>query len=93
MQMADLLLSAAEVASQVAIVVKTLLVSAGNPGLIPGSEDPLEEGMTAPSSTLAWEIPQTVEPGRPQSMGSQESDTTEVTQHAHAGTAETNSTL
>ena len=29
------------------------------------------------SSVLAWEIPQTEEPGRLQSMGSQESDTTE----------------
>ena len=36
----------------------------------PGQEDPLEEGMTAHSSILAWRIPQTEEPGRLQSMGS-----------------------
>ena len=36
-----------------------------------GWEDPLEEEMATPSSTLAWEIPQTEEPGGLQSMGSQ----------------------
>ena len=36
-----------------------------------GWEDPLEEGMTTHSSILAWKIPQTEEPGRLQSMGSQ----------------------
>ena len=41
-----------------------------------GMEDPLEKEMTAHSSILAWEIPRTEEPGRLQSMGSQESDTT-----------------
>ena len=35
---------------------------------------PLEEEMAAHSSILAWEIPWTEEPGRLQSMGSQESD-------------------
>ena len=34
-------------------------------------EDPLEEGMATFSSTLAWRIPWTEEPGRLQSMGSQ----------------------
>jgi len=29
---------------------------------IPGSEDPLEEGMATHSSILAWRIPQTEEP-------------------------------
>ena len=33
--------------------------------------------MTPHSSTLAWKIPWTEEPGRLQSMGSPESDTTE----------------
>ena len=33
--------------------------------------------MTTYSSTLAWKIPKTEEPGRLQSMGSQESDMTE----------------
>ena len=39
--------------------------------LIPGLEDPLEEGMATHSSILAWRIPWTEEPARPQSMGSQ----------------------
>ena len=34
-------------------------------------EDPSEKEMTTPSSILAWEIPQTEELGRLQSMGSQ----------------------
>ena len=37
----------------------------------------LEKAMALHSSTLAWKIPWTEEPGRLQSMGSQESDTTE----------------
>ena len=36
-----------------------------------GWEDPLEEGMATHSSTLAWRIPGTEEPGRLQSIGSQ----------------------
>ena len=40
-------------------------------------EDPLEVEMAAHSGILAWRIPWTKEPGRPQSMGSQELDTTE----------------
>jgi len=36
-----------------------------------GQEDPLEEEMTTHSSTLAWEIPWTEEPGGLQTMGSQ----------------------
>ena len=36
-----------------------------------GWEDPLEEGMATHSSTLAWRIPWTEEPGGLQSMGSQ----------------------
>ena len=38
----------------------------------PGQEDLLEEEMTTYSSILAWDIPWTEEPGRLQSMGSQE---------------------
>ena len=34
-------------------------------------EDPLEKEMAMHSSTLAWKIPWTEEPGRLQSMGSQ----------------------
>ena len=40
-------------------------------------EDPLEKEMATHSSTLAQKIPWTEEPGRLQSMGSKESDTTE----------------
>ena len=36
-----------------------------------GQEDPLEKEMAPDSSTLAWKIPWTEEPGRLQSMGSQ----------------------
>ena len=36
-----------------------------------GWEDTLEKGMATRSSILAWEIPQTEEPGQLQSMGSQ----------------------
>ena len=35
-----------------------------------GWEDPLEKEMAIHSSTIAWKIPWTEEPGRPQSMGS-----------------------
>ena len=53
--------------------------NAGDPGWIPfpGREDPLEKEMTTHSSILAWRIPWTEEPGRRQSMGSQEFDMTE----------------
>ena len=36
-----------------------------------GREDPLGEGMATPSSILAWRIPWTEEPGRPQSIAEQ----------------------
>ena len=36
-----------------------------------GQEDPLEEGMAAPSSIHAWRIPWTEEPGQLQSIGLQ----------------------
>ena len=48
-----------------------------------GWEDPLEKGMAAHSSILAWRIPWTEEPGGLQSMGSQESDTTWRLNHHH----------
>ena len=44
--------------------------NAGDPGLIPGREDPLEKEMESHPSILAWEIPWTEEPGGLQSMGS-----------------------
>ena len=40
-----------------------------------GQKDPLKKGMATHSSILAWEIPWTEEPGRLQSLGSQESQT------------------
>ena len=36
-----------------------------------GWEDPLENGMATLSSILAWRVPWTEKPGRPQSMRSQ----------------------
>ena len=36
-----------------------------------GGEDPLEEGMASHSSSLAWRIPWTEEPGGLESTGSQ----------------------
>jgi len=36
-----------------------------------GREDPLEKEMAIHSSTIAWKVPWTEEPGRLQSMGSQ----------------------
>ena len=62
-------------------MVKNLPVNAGDlrdTGLIPGEKDPLEKGMATHPRILAWRIPWTEEPGRPQSMGSKESDMTEV---------------
>ena len=44
--------------------------SASNAGGL-GQEDPLQKGMATHSSTLAWRIPWTEEPGGLQSMGSQ----------------------
>ena len=40
-----------------------------------GQEDPLEQEMATHSSILAWEIPQTEEPGGLQSMGLQKGRT------------------
>ena len=44
-------------------------------GLIPELARSLEEEMATHSSILAWEIPQTEQPGRLQSMGSLKSQT------------------
>ena len=60
------------------LVVKSPPANAGDirdAGLIPGSgrspgqEDPLEEGMTAHSTIVAWRSPWTEEPGGLQSLG------------------------
>ena len=50
---------------------KASACNAGDLGSIPGEEDPLEKEMTTHSSTLAWKIPWTEEPGGLQSTGSQ----------------------
>ena len=52
-------------------VVKNPPVNAGDPGLIPRSEDPLEKGLATKSSTLVYRIPWTEEPGGLQPVGSQ----------------------
>ena len=55
-------------------VVKNLPANAGDTrdaGLIPGQEDPLEKEMTTYSSSLAWEIPWTEQPGGLQPVASQ----------------------
>ena len=55
-------------------MVKNLPANAGAAGdVFPslGQEDPLEKEMAPHSSTLAWRIPWTEEPGGLQSMGSQ----------------------
>ena len=51
-------------------------------------EDPLEEGEAPHSSILAWRITWAEEPGRIQSIWSQESDMTEVTQYTRTHTQE-----
>ena len=51
-----------------------------------GGEGPLEEGIAIHSSTLAWRIPWTEEPGGLRSIGSQRvgQDRSDVA-HTHAG--------
>ena len=63
-------------ASLVAQLVKNL-PALQEPQVQPlGGDETLEEEMTTHSSILAWEIPWTEEPGRLQSMASQELNTT-----------------
>ena len=52
-------------------VGKESACSEGDPGSIPGLEDPLEKQMATHSSILAWKISWTEEPGGLQSMGLQ----------------------
>ena len=56
-----------------------------------GGEDPLEEGMPAHSSILAWRISWTEEPGGLQSIGSQKRQTwlKGLSMHAHMGSLST----
>ena len=55
---------------------KEFTCNAGDLGSVPGSGRFPGEGNGYPFHILAWKIPQTEEPGRLQSMGSQESNTT-----------------
>ena len=48
-----------------------------------GQDDPLEKEMAPHSSTFAWEMPWTEEPGGLQSMGLQELDMTQWLNHPH----------
>ena len=50
---------------------KVSVYNAGDQVRALGWEDPLEKEMAIHSSTIAWKIPWTEEPGRLQSMGSQ----------------------
>ena len=50
--------------------------NAGDPSLIPESEDPLKKKMATHSSILTWRIPRAQDSGGLQSTGSQESDPT-----------------
>ena len=55
-------------------MVRNLPANAGDirdTGLIPGSEDPLEQSKAAHSSLLAWKIPWNEESGRLPCIGSQ----------------------
>ena len=58
-------------ASLVAQTVKRLPATQETWVLSLGREDPLEKAMATHSSTLAWKIPWTEEPGGLQSMGLQ----------------------
>ena len=59
------------VGSLVAQTVKSLPAMQETQVRSQGQEDPLEKEMATHSSTLAWKIPWTEEPGGVQPMGSQ----------------------
>ena len=52
-------------------MVKNPPTNAGDSGSIPGLGQSLKEEIVTHSSTLAWEVPWTEEPGGQQSTGSQ----------------------
>ena len=52
-------------------MVKNLPSNAGDTGSILGWENPLNKEMPTHSNILAWEVPQTEEPGGLECMGSQ----------------------
>ena len=68
-------------ASLIAQSVKTLPAVQETRVRFLGWENPLEKEMATHSSMLAWRIPWIEEPGRLQSMGSQESDMTQCLNH------------
>ena len=61
----------------VAQMVKSLPAIQGTWVQSLGQQDPLMKGMAIHSSTVAWKIPWTEEPGTLQSMGRKELGTTE----------------
>ena len=77
--MPKILLSPSVSTSLVAQLVKTLPAMQETQIQFLGWEDPLEKEMATHSRILAQEILWTEQPGRLQSMGSQELDTTEGT--------------
>ena len=65
---------------------KEFACNAGDPSLIPESEDPLEKEMASHSSILARTIPWTEEPGSYSPWGCKESDMSgRLSMHAHTG--------
>ena len=70
-------------ASLIAPSVKNLSAVQGTWVWFLGWEGPLKKEMATHSSTLAWRIPWTEDPGRIQSMGPQESDLTQWLNHHH----------
>ena len=65
-----------------ASVVRNPPSNAGDTSAIPESGKSLEKEMASHYNILAQETTWTKEPGGPQSMGSQELDTTKATEHA-----------
>ena len=61
-------------ASLMVQLVKSLPAMQETPVWSPSWEQPMEKEMATHSSILAWEIPWTEQPGRLQTMGSQELD-------------------
>ena len=58
------------------LAVQETACNTGDPGLLPGLEDPMQKEMATHSSILAWRIPWMEEPAGLQSMGLPELDMT-----------------
>ena len=76
-------------ASLVAQMVKNLSAMQETLVWTLGQEDPLDKKMTTLSSILPWKIPWTEEHGGLQSMGSQKSQTRDMTQRLNSNNSET----